>query len=94
MWSNHLDDEHGRYLTPYSTNTGLGEHGDELMYDQTNKGATMASGIEDQAFALPAEEHPELLFPLETIMSNWAGMIEPGKVTASPAAAENEKYGP
>jgi hypothetical protein len=101
MWANQLEDsdedgdgDGGKFLTLYVTNTGLGEHGDGLTYDQTNCKATMALGIEDQGFARPVEDHRELWHPLETILSNWIKMIELGKITASPDDAENEKYGP
>ncbi|KAJ2988999.1 hypothetical protein NUW58_g3691 [Xylaria curta] len=72
------EDAPNRFLTLYTTNTGLGEHGLGLIYDQTLHKATMTLGIEDVGFVTPVDAHNDLWHPLETILND----------------ALNEKYGP
>lgn len=47
---------------------------------------------------MPVEEHPELWYPLETVLSSWIELIHIGKITAAPSEApplfSGEKMGP
>lgn len=88
------EEEPDRFLTLYTTNTGLGEHPLGLIYDQKLHRATMALGIEDVDFSKPLEQHGDLWHPLETVLSNWIHMVQIKKITASQDEAPNEKFGP
>ncbi|KAI8964474.1 hypothetical protein F5Y11DRAFT_87033 [Daldinia sp. FL1419] len=90
----HTPNDINRFLILYNMNPGIVGHAMGLIYDQQLHRATMALGIEDIDFTQPVEEHDELWYPLESILSNWWHMIQIGKITASRDIAPNEKYGP
>jgi hypothetical protein len=54
--------------------------------------------MDDYDYALPVAAHPELWYPLETVLSNWIELVHLGKITASPRDAPalfgSEKIGP
>ncbi|KAI2629289.1 hypothetical protein GGS26DRAFT_560121 [Hypomontagnella submonticulosa] len=89
-----FEGEPNRFLTLYNTNLGLGGHSLGLVYDQRLHRATLSLGIEDLDFTKPLEEHGDLWYPLETVLSNWIHMVQIKKITASQDDAPNEKYGP
>lgn len=88
MWAYH-DSEmtfgYEDFLTLYQTNRGLQgfSHHDGLNYNQNTHRATMAMAIEDQEFTRPVEDHEDLWFPLESVLSNWIHMIQIGKITVA-----------
>lgn len=88
------EEDHGRFLTLYTTNVNIAPHPLGLVYDQKLHRATMMLGLMDSEFAQPVEEHDELWHPLETVLSNWLHMVEIKKITASQDEAASPKHGP
>lgn len=83
----------------YFPNVGQGgESGGGMLYHQRHHRAAVFMHMDDLGFALPLEAHRELWHPLETVLSNWIGLIRLGKVAASPrdepALYDGEKIGP
>ncbi|KAL1840984.1 hypothetical protein VTJ49DRAFT_7590 [Mycothermus thermophilus] len=80
------------YFLPY------GRSGSGVFYHQRLHRAAVFMDMWDHDFAMPAERHPELWYPLETVLSNWIELIRLGKVVAAPsdvpALYESEKMGP
>lgn len=56
-----------------------------LFYHQAHHHATFFEDMVEYDFALPAEDHQSLWHPLETVLSNWIGLVQLGKITAPPA---------
>lgn len=83
----------------YFPNVGQGgESGGGVLYHQRHHRAAVFMHMDDVDFALPVEAHSELWHPLETVLSNWIGLIHLGKVAASPrdepSLYDSEKIGP
>ncbi|KAL2269144.1 hypothetical protein VTJ83DRAFT_3990 [Remersonia thermophila] len=76
----------------------MGRAGGGVYYHQRLHRAAVFMDMWDHDFAMPAERHPELWHPLETILSNWIELIRLGKVVAAPrdvpARYDSEKMGP
>lgn len=72
--------------------------GGGVLYHQRFHRVSVFMHIDEYDNALPAEEHPELWHPLETLLSNWIELIQLGKVVAfpskEPALFDIEKFGP
>ncbi|KAI1090041.1 hypothetical protein F5B19DRAFT_347234 [Rostrohypoxylon terebratum] len=93
------DEPEDSLLSLYFPNIGQGgEFGGGLFYHQGIHRAAMFMHMDDYDFALLVEAHPELWYPLETVLSNWIELIRLGKVVASPrdepALFGVEKIGP
>lgn len=84
---NDLDDME-RFVVIYNSPSELGSHNVGLVYDQQLYRAAMPIAQENIDSLTPIEEHSDLWYPLETILSNWIHMIRIGKVTASPYVRE------
>ncbi|KAI4865534.1 hypothetical protein F4820DRAFT_291354 [Hypoxylon rubiginosum] len=83
----------------YFPNIGQGgESGGGLLYHQAYHRAAVFMHMDDLDYALPAEAHPSLWHPLETVLSNWIDLVRLGKIAASPrdepALFAGEKIGP
>lgn len=83
----------------YFPNIGQGgAPGGGVFYHQGSHQAAVFIHMDDYDFALPAEVHPELWHPLETVLSNWIELLRLRKITASPrdvpARFGVEKIGP
>ncbi|KAG8157178.1 hypothetical protein KVR01_012886 [Diaporthe batatas] len=75
-----------------------GVSGGGLYYHQGTHRAAVLMHMDDFGYALPAGAHPALWNPLETVLSNWVGLLRLGKIAASPAGEPAlfgvEKIGP
>ncbi|TEY84110.1 hypothetical protein BOTCAL_0021g00330 [Botryotinia calthae] len=94
-----FDEPEDSLLCLYFPNIGQGgESGGGLFYHQGLHRAAVFMHMDDYDFALPVEAHPDLWYPLETVLSNWIDLIHLGKITASPrevpALFGSEKIGP
>ncbi|KAI1780715.1 hypothetical protein F4818DRAFT_14525 [Hypoxylon cercidicola] len=83
----------------YYPNVGQGgEFGAGLFYHQGYHRAAVFMHTDDFDYALPVEAHPSLWHPLETVLSNWIGLLRLGKIKASPrdtpSVFGSEKIGP
>lgn len=83
----------------YFPNVGQGgSFGSGLFYHQRHHRAAVLMDLNAFDYALPLAAHPELWHPLETVLSNWIGLIRIGKICASPrdrpSRFGSEKIGP
>ncbi|KAJ5703627.1 hypothetical protein N7493_011552 [Penicillium malachiteum] len=77
---NELEDGKARFIVIYDTDSGLGPHCLGVIYDQQLHRASLTMTIENTFCVEPVDEHDDLWFPLETILTNWIYMIDLGKV--------------
>lgn len=82
------DADMDRFLTLYDANLEHGPWTSGLIYDQRRHRATVSLHIDNFDFAMPPEQHEDLWFPLETVLSNWIEMTRLGKITAVPEDSE------
>lgn len=72
--------------------------GGGLFYDQRYHRAASFMHMDDHDCAMPIAAHPDLWFPLETVLSHWIDLIINGKITTSPpdvpSTSGSEKVGP
>lgn len=73
-----------RFVIVYGTWPELGSHTMGLVYDQQRHRAAIPLTQENIDRVSPVDEHLDMWFPLETILTNWIHMIRIGKVTAGP----------
>lgn len=78
---NDLQDKE-RFVVIYDTSPELGSHCVGVVYDQQRHRAAFPMTLENSDSVMPIDEHDEMWFPLETILSNWIYMLRIGKVTA------------
>ncbi|KAJ6010775.1 hypothetical protein N7451_002187 [Penicillium sp. IBT 35674x] len=64
-----------RFVAIYGTSIGLGPHCLGVVYDQQLNRAAFPMTIMNVESIEPVDEHEELWFPLETILSHWIYMI-------------------
>lgn len=82
-----------RFVIVYASPMELGSHNVGLVLDQRRHRAALPLAQENIDSVFPVEEHLDLWYPLETILSNWIYMLRIGKVTAGPSAEEQEEEG-
>jgi hypothetical protein len=63
----------------YDTVPELGSHCLGVLYDQQLKRASFPMTLENSESVEPVEEHEEMWFPLETILTHWIYMIRLGR---------------
>lgn len=85
-----MEDEEGRVVTLYAVGQPI-SHGAGLMYDQKLHRAYFSMTIWEHDHASPIEEHDDLWYPLETVLSNFIELIRIGKITATQEESANEK---
>ncbi|KAI0474444.1 hypothetical protein F4859DRAFT_504818 [Xylaria cf. heliscus] len=94
-----FDEPEDSLVSLYFPNIGQGgESGGGVLYHQRYHRAAVFMHMDDHDYALPIKQHLELWHPLETIFSNWIGLLHLGKITTSPRDTQalfgNEKIGP
>lgn len=78
---NELEDEgKERFVVIYDTVSELGSLCLGVVYDQQLHRASFPMTIENSDSVEPVDEHEEMWFPLETILTNWIYMTRLGKV--------------
>ncbi|KAJ5777260.1 hypothetical protein N7520_000506 [Penicillium odoratum] len=82
-----LYDENGledmeRFVVIYGTVAELGSHCVGVIYDQELHRAAFPPTLENFDSVFPMEEHWEMWWPLETILTHWIQLIRMGKVIA------------
>ncbi|KAJ5295830.1 hypothetical protein PENANT_c001G00105 [Penicillium antarcticum] len=78
---NNLEDKE-RFVVIYDTVPGLGPHNLGVVYDQQLHRASFPMTITNSESVEPIDEHEDLWFPLETILTHWVNLIRMGKVVA------------
>ncbi|CAG8066575.1 unnamed protein product [Penicillium salamii] len=73
-----------RFVIIYDTTPDLGSHCVGVVYDQLNHRASFPLAIENSDSIEPIDEHWDMWFPLETILTHWIHMLRMGKITADP----------
>ncbi|KAL2130495.1 hypothetical protein VTI74DRAFT_6331 [Chaetomium olivicolor] len=94
-----FDEPEDSVVCLYIPNIGQGrESGGGLFYRQGHHRAGVFVHMGDYNFALHFDAHPELWYPLETVLCNWIDLVHMGKIRASPrgwpALFGVEKIGP
>ncbi|KAJ5871208.1 uncharacterized protein N7529_003561 [Penicillium soppii] len=78
---NKLEDEgKERFVVIYDTVSELGSHCLGVLYDQQLNRASFPMTLENSESVEPVDEHEEMWFPLETILTHWIYMIRLGRV--------------
>lgn len=77
-----MDDDKERFVIIYGTNMSMGSHNLGVLYDQQRNRASFPMTIENLESVEPLDEHKEMWFPLETILTHWIYMIRIGKIVA------------
>jgi hypothetical protein len=80
---NDLEDKE-RFVVIYDTTPDLGSHCLGVLYDQQYHRASFPLTIENSESVEPVDEHEDMWFPLETILTQWIQMLRMGKITADP----------
>lgn len=88
FWDESELDDMERFVIIYGSPMELGSHNVGLVYDQHRHRAALPLAQENIDSVTPIEEHLDLWYPLETILSNWIHMLRIGKVTAGPSTWE------
>jgi hypothetical protein len=90
-----FDSDPNRFLTLYATNVELGSQGGGLICNSRRHRATVVLHTDNLDYVLPPEEHEDLWFPLETVLSNWIEMVCLGEMVAVPKDTEtpNDHFG-
>ncbi|GAD95925.1 hypothetical protein PVAR5_4573 [Paecilomyces variotii No. 5] len=78
---NNLDDKE-RFVVIYGTVYELGSHCLGLVYDQQLHRAAFPMTLDNLDSVQPIEEHEDMWFPLETILTHWIYMLRIGKIIA------------
>ncbi|KAJ5701866.1 hypothetical protein N7488_009414 [Penicillium malachiteum] len=73
---NELEDGKARFIVIYDTESGLGPRSLGIVYDQQLHRASVTMTIENTQSVEPVDEHDDLWFPLETILTHWIYMID------------------
>ncbi|KAJ5637428.1 hypothetical protein N7490_007307 [Penicillium lividum] len=71
-----------RFVVIYGTASELGPHCVGVIYDQELHGAAFPLALENFDSVFPMNEHWEMWWPLETILTHWIQLIRMGKVIA------------
>ena len=83
---NDLEDEgKERFVVIYGTVTELGPHCLGVVYDQQLHRASFPMTIENSESVEPINEHEDMWFPLETILTHWIYMIRLGRAVPGPS---------
>ncbi|GLI73656.1 hypothetical protein PoHVEF18_001876 [Penicillium ochrochloron] len=77
-----------RFVILHGSWVEIGSHNVGLVFDQKRNQAAMPIVMENLDSILPVEDHLDMWYPLETMLTNWIHMLRIGKVTASPAERE------
>ncbi|CAI7569143.1 unnamed protein product [Penicillium manginii] len=77
---NEMDNDKERFVIIYGTHMSMGSHCMGVIYDQQRNQASFPMTIENLESVEPVDEHEEMWFPLETILTNWIYMIRIGKI--------------
>ncbi|RAO64964.1 uncharacterized protein BHQ10_000976 [Talaromyces amestolkiae] len=80
---NSLDNKE-RFVILYGSWSEHGGHSVGLVYDQQRHQVAMTLCQENIESVSPVDEHLDMWFPLETMLTNWIYMLRIGKVTAGP----------
>ncbi|KAJ5720810.1 uncharacterized protein N7483_008744 [Penicillium malachiteum] len=90
---NELEDEgKSRFIVIYLTHVDFGSHCLGVVYDQQLHRASFPMTIENCESVEPVDEHDDLWFPLETILTNWIHMIDLGKVVPGLYVPDGSDY--
>lgn len=73
-----------RFVILYGSWSEHGGHSVGLVYDQQRHQVAMTLCQENIESVSPVDEHLDMWFPLETMLTNWIYMLRIGKVTAGP----------
>ncbi|CAG7962390.1 unnamed protein product [Penicillium nalgiovense] len=71
-----------RFVVIYGTVVELGSHCVGVVYDQKLHRAVFPMTLGNLDSMQPIDEHEDMWFPLETILTNWIYMLRIGKITA------------
>ncbi|KAJ5975131.1 hypothetical protein N7481_008838 [Penicillium waksmanii] len=77
-----MEEDKERFVLIYGTQCGLGSHNLGVIYDQQRHLASFPMTIENSDSVEPVDEHEEMWFPLETILTHWIYMLRIGKIVA------------
>ncbi|KAJ5298227.1 uncharacterized protein N7443_006347 [Penicillium atrosanguineum] len=78
-----------RFVVIYDTVPELGSHCLGVVYGQKLYRAAFPMTLENLDSVEPVEDHENMWFPLETILTNWIYMFHIGKITAGPWGDED-----
>ena len=73
-----------RFVIIYDTTPDAYSHTMGVVYDQQRHLAAVPLTIEDTESIEPIDEHEEMWYPLETILTHWIYLIRIGKVVIDP----------
>lgn len=73
-----------RFVVIYDTVPELGSHCLGVVYDQVLHRAAFPMTIENVDSVEPVDDHEDMWFPLETILTHWIYLLRIGKITADP----------
>lgn len=77
-----------RFVVIYGTVLELGSHCLGVVYDQQLHRAAFPMTLENLDSVEPVDDHEDMWFPLETILTHWIHMLRIGKITADPREDE------
>ncbi|KAF3016568.1 hypothetical protein E8E15_000471 [Penicillium rubens] len=77
---NEMEEDKERFVLCYRTIPDLGGHNLGVVYDQQLNRASFPMTTDNMESVEPIDEHEEMWFPLETILTQWIYMIRIGKV--------------
>jgi hypothetical protein len=80
-----------RFVILYGSWFEHGGHRVGLVYDQQRHQVAMTLYQENIDSVSPVEEHLDMWFPLETMLTNWIYMLRIGKVAAGPERVSNDE---
>ncbi|KAJ5561754.1 hypothetical protein N7535_003785 [Penicillium sp. DV-2018c] len=83
---NGREDDKERFVLIYRTISDLGSHNLGVVYDQQLNRASFPMTTDNMESVEPIDEHQEMWFPLETILTHWIYMTRIGKIV--PGLAE------
>ncbi|KAJ6133733.1 hypothetical protein N7523_000055 [Penicillium sp. IBT 18751x] len=79
---NEMEEGKERFVLIYSTIADLGGHNLGVVYDQQLNRASFPMTTDNMESVEPIDEHEEMWFPLETILTQWIYMTRIGKIVA------------